>query len=602
MIEDLLPYYEKQLQEFGQQSRVFAEKYPKIAQRLSLNQEQIDDPHIERLIQSFSLIAARMDKKLADSYDMFTKSLFEIMFPQYLRHFPSCSIVSFEDKNKIKQLTEASEIPAKTLLKSRSLNGIQCEFITSTQVDLLPVQLNTIQFSTNPGQHRTAEHNATLTLGFELFNQPHIWLKEKKLPIYLDTISNFALHVLDGIFRTGTHFSLKIDHKIISIQNPFEVMGFSESESLLPVDQYTHHAYRLLMEYFCFPEKFNYINMNLDFLKNLPLGKSSFQIQIHLNLNLNDEAIVHSYSDLSTENFKLFTTPIVNLFEKKAEPQKINHKKLEYPLVTDVHHPECYKLYSVLNMTMIREKTNKNEVALPVLPFFALSHYADDGNQFFYTLNQKQSYGKKIENTYSIISKQLNPDEVRSDFMSATLLCSNGDLPHEVLVASNNIFNLNDTAIVRRAFALKRPSKTHHFQQTKQEQWRVISHLSLNMLAIMGDNATNQIKELLQLYNLPKTQDNFLLIDSIKSTEFKTTSRMMGENPFPIFVRGIKACITVDASVFRGHSLYIFSQLLSETFNLKVQMNSFVEVVVIDQNSSQELYQCIQSAGGKNLL
>ena len=68
MIEDLLPYYEKQLQEFSQQSREFATKYPKIAQRLSLNQEHIDDPHIERLIQAFSLISARIDKKLNESY------------------------------------------------------------------------------------------------------------------------------------------------------------------------------------------------------------------------------------------------------------------------------------------------------------------------------------------------------------------------------------------------------------------------------------------------------------------------------------------------------------------------------------------------------
>mgnify|MGYP006360662093 CR=1 FL=1 len=113
MIEELLPYYEKQLQEFGQQSREFSQKYPKIAQRLSLNQEQIDDPHIERLIQAFSLIAARVDKKLADSYDIFTRALFEVMFPQYLRHFPSCTVVSFEDVNKIKQLTEAHIIPKK---------------------------------------------------------------------------------------------------------------------------------------------------------------------------------------------------------------------------------------------------------------------------------------------------------------------------------------------------------------------------------------------------------------------------------------------------------------------------------------------------------
>ncbi len=137
MIEELLPFYEKQLQEFGQQSREFAQKYPKIAQRLSLNQEQIDDPHIERLIQAFSLIAARIDKKLTDSYDVFTRSLFEVMFPQYLRHFPACSVVSFEDINKIKQLTEPHLVPHHTVLKSRSFKGVQCEFNTTQDVKLL---------------------------------------------------------------------------------------------------------------------------------------------------------------------------------------------------------------------------------------------------------------------------------------------------------------------------------------------------------------------------------------------------------------------------------------------------------------------------------
>ena len=144
MIEELLPYYEKQLQEFGQQSREFAQKYPKIAQRLSLNQEQIDDPHIERLIQAFSLVAARIDKKLADSYEVFTRSLFEVMFPQYIKPFPACSVVSFEDIKKVKQLNEAHEIPQSTTLKSRSFKGVACQrshcsFWSAVGFSLLPL-------------------------------------------------------------------------------------------------------------------------------------------------------------------------------------------------------------------------------------------------------------------------------------------------------------------------------------------------------------------------------------------------------------------------------------------------------------------------------
>lgn len=602
MIEELLPYYEKQLQEFGQQSRLFADKYPKIAQRLSLNQEQIDDPHIERLIQAFSLIAARIDKKLADSYDIFTRSLFEVMFPQYLRHFPACSVVSFEDINKQKQLTEAHVIAKGTSLKSRSFKGVQCEFTTSAEVRLLPIQLESLSFQTNPSAHIHLNQNATLNLKFDLLNPAKNWLKLEKLPIYLDAISNFPLQVLDHIFHKDTSFSLRINQKVISIKNPFEVMGFDENESILPIDQHTHHAYRLLIEYFCFPEKFSYLNLNLDVLKHLKSEQQSFEIQIHLKLNLNDQAIIRNYSELNVANFKLFTSPVVNLFEKQAEPQKINHKNLEYPLITDAHHPEFYQVYSIVEMNLIREKSNQDQVIYPILPFFAMSHYHGDDVQFFYALNPTILQNQFVETGYSIISKDLEPQSIKSDFVSCKLLCSNRDLPHEALGQSNNVLNLNDSTIARRALVLKRPTEPFQFEKNKNEQWRIISHLSLNTLALMKGDAVSHIKELLELYNLPKSKENHLIIDAIKTIEFEITHKLVEAKPFPMFVRGVKVLIDIDAQVFRGHSLYIFSQLVSHIFNLKVQMNSFVDVFVRDHNTKQELYQCAQNVGGKKLL
>jgi type VI secretion system protein ImpG len=602
VIEELLPYYEKQLQEFGQQSRAFADKYPKIAQRLSLNQEQIDDPHIERLIQAFSLIAARIDKKLADSYDIFTRSLFEVMFPQYLRHFPACSVVSFEDLNKQKQLTDVHVIPKGTTLKSRSFKGVQCEFNTSAEVKLLPIQLESLSFQTNPSAHIHLNQNATLNLKFELLNPAKNWLKNEKLPIYLDAISNFPLQVLDHIFHKETSFSLRINHKVVAIKNPFEVMGFDENESLLPVDQHTHHAYRLLIEYFCFPEKFSYLNLNLDFLKLLKEDNLSFEVQIHLKLNLNDQAIIRNYSELNVANFKLFTSPVVNLFEKQAEPQKINHKNLEYPLMTDAHHPEFYQVYSIVEMNLIREKSNQDQVVYPILPFFAMSHYHGDDIQFFYALNPTVLQNQYVETGYSIISKQLEPHSIKSDFVSCKLLCSNRELPHEALGQSNNVLNLNDSTVARRALVLKRPTAPFQFEKNKNEQWRIISHLSLNTLALMKGDAVSHIKELLELYNLPKSKENHLIIDAIKKIEFEITNKLVEAKPFPMFVRGVKVLMDVDVQVFRGHSLYIFSELISHIFNLKVQMNSFVDVFVRDLNTKQELYQCVQNVGGKKLL
>lgn len=602
MIEELLPYYEKQLQEFGQQSREFAQKYPKIARRLSLNQEQIDDPHIERLIQAFSLVAARIDKKLADSYDVFTRSLFEVMFPQYLKPFPACSVVSFEDISKIKQLTDAHEIPKSTALKSRSFKGVQCEFTTTIPVRLLPISLNNINFKTNPSAHMHLNQNATLSFSFEIFNQSTKQLIHEKLPIYLDAISNFPLQVLDNVFTKSTGFSLKMGNDFIEITNPFEVVGFDETESLLPVDQHTHHAYRLLMEYFCFPEKFNYLNLDLNFLKHLPAEQNEFEVLIHLKLNLNDQACIRNYAELNVANFKLFSAPVVNLFNKQAEPQKINHKQLEYSLVTDAHHREFYQVYSILEMNMIREKSNQDQVTFPVFPFFAMSHYHQDEVQFFYSVNPTQLKNKSPETGYSIISKHLSPQSTKSDFISTKLLCCNRDLPHEALSQANNVLTLNDSNLARRALVLKRPSKPYYFEQNKKEQWRIISHLSLNTLSLMKDDAVSHIKELLELYNLSQLKENHLIIDSIKKINFSLTQKLVEAKPFPLFVRGIKVNLTIDAQVFRGHSLYIFTQLLSHVFNLKVQMNSYVDVIVSDSNSQQELYQCVQNVGGKKLL
>jgi type VI secretion system protein ImpG len=104
------------------------------------------------------------------------------------------------------------------------------------------------------------------------------------------------------------------------------------------------------------------------------------------------------------------------------------------------------------------------------------------------------------------------------------------------------------------------------------------------------------------LYNLPKLKENHLIIDSIKNIDFSLTQKLIQTKPFPLFVRGVKVNLAIDSQVFRGHSLYVFSQLLSHVFNLKVQMNSYVDIIVSDANTQQELYQCVQNVGGKMLL
>lgn len=231
-----------------------------------------------------------------------------------------------------------------------------------------------------------------------------------------------------------------------------------------------------------------------------------------------------------------------------------------------------------------------------------MSHYHDHQVKFFYALHQQKLTKHHVETRFSIVSKQLEPYNTTSDFVSTQLLCSNRDLPYEVLGQTHTSLNLNDSNLARRAVVLKRPTLPYQFEQHKNEQWRIISHLSLNTLALMKGESLSHLKELLALYNLPRSKENHLLIDAIKQLNFSLTHKLVEAKPFPMFVRGVKAEISIDTSVFRGHSVYIFSQLVSHILNLKVQMNSFVDVVIRDSVRQQELYQCVQNVGGKTLL
>lgn len=97
-MDQLLPYYERELGFLRRYSREFSERYPKIAGRLLIGGEVCEDPHIERMIESFALLNSRIAKRLDDDYPEFTEALFEVLYPHYLRPFPSCSIARMEKR------------------------------------------------------------------------------------------------------------------------------------------------------------------------------------------------------------------------------------------------------------------------------------------------------------------------------------------------------------------------------------------------------------------------------------------------------------------------------------------------------------------------
>ena len=80
-MEDLLPYFERELVYLRRLGREFYERYPGVGGGLQLSDDTCPDPHVEQLIQSVALLSARVAKRLDDSYPEFTEGLLEAMLP-----------------------------------------------------------------------------------------------------------------------------------------------------------------------------------------------------------------------------------------------------------------------------------------------------------------------------------------------------------------------------------------------------------------------------------------------------------------------------------------------------------------------------------------
>ena len=123
MPDELLPYYERELAFLRQSGAEFATKYPKIASRILLEAGKREDPHVERLLQAFALLAARVHHKIDDEFPELTDALLGILYPHYLAPIPSMSIVQFVLDPEQGKLTSGHLIPRHTMLYSQPVGG-----------------------------------------------------------------------------------------------------------------------------------------------------------------------------------------------------------------------------------------------------------------------------------------------------------------------------------------------------------------------------------------------------------------------------------------------------------------------------------------------
>jgi type VI secretion system protein ImpG len=614
-LEQLLPYYERELGFLRRYSREFSERYPKIAGRLLIGGEVCEDPHIERMIQAFALLNSRIAKRLDDDYPQFTEALFEVLYPHYLRPFPSCSIVRMDYASHAAQLTAVAEIPRGTRLTTRKVRGAECTFRTAYPVTVAPIALAGAVFSPiidapdavrlPPGVTSAISITLNATAAQVGLGQ----LKLDKLRVFIDGEPSFCAALRDALFmRTlAAYVEEGGSGRWIQLGSvPLAPGGFDDEDALIDFSARSHTAYRLLTEFFCFPEKFNFVDIDLAALAALvPAGTRELTLHLALAGMRTDSDTARMLGSLSTNNLLLGCTPVVNLFTKRGEPIRLTHTKASYPVLADARRAFAYEVYAIDSVKLVRQ-TPQGESVTEFRPFYSLRHgQTPEKNGHYWVMRRDEALADKspgYETAISIVDIDFDPAAIETDTLSLELTCTNRDLPAALTYGQRggDLFMEGGARVSAISF-LRKPTVSHHFGRGAGAHWRLISHLSLNHLSLT-DGGVEAFREMLAMYDLPRSPASQRQIGGIAGVSHKPANAWLPGNPFACLVRGMEVRLTVDEEAFVGSGIHAFAHVIERFLGLYVHANSFTQLVIVSSKTGEELFKCSPRSGDLSLL
>lgn len=611
-MEELLPYYERELAYLRRYSRDFAERYPKIAGRLAMSADGCDDPHVERMVESFAFLTARISKKLDDDYPELTEALLEVMYPHYLRPFPSCSIAQFDPRGAAAQLSAPVTVPRGTMLATRPVNRVECRFRTAYDVTFAPVRI------VEAAYHRTVTAPAAtqlpkgatgvldITLEFQGERGGFETLALDALRVYLDGEPSFVAALGDALSMHAAAGYIEgprpgVWQRLAAV--PLREVGFAADEALIDTPSRSHPAYRLLTEHFAFPEKFNFVDIDLAALRRvLGAAGATRRLQLHLVMTeiRGDSHTARLLEGLQPGHLRLHCTPVVNLFAQKADPIRVEHTASAYPVVADGRRAHGYDVYSIDRVHLVRETASGNEV-IEFRPFYSLHHGEEPGRAARFWLARRDEMVARrspgYETEMSIVDLDFDPAQPQTDTLSIDLTCTNRDLPASLSFGHvDGDLTMEGTSIARHISFLRKPTPSLRLPGGRAAQWRLISLLALNHLSLVQD-CLPALKEMLRLHDLSRSGITARQIDGIVGLDCQPTTQWLAGKPFATFVRGLRVRLTLDEDAFVGTGLHRFIRVMDHFFGLYVHLNSFVQLVAVSRRSGKELIQCNPRSG-----
>jgi type VI secretion system protein ImpG len=607
MRDELLEYYENELTFLRQMGKEFAEKHPKIASRLQLDVNRCDDPHVERLLEGCALLAARVHLKIDDEFPQITEGLLNILFPHFLRPIPSMTIVQFRLDPEQGKLTTGLRIPRDSYLYSRPVDGAPCKFRTCYDVTLWPVEVSDARWVTpdklNP-PFRASEAVAALRVELRclsdvVFNK----LQMPSLRFYLNGEGDVVSTLYELLCNNCRQIVVRDPDKPKApahLLDPksLRAMGFSPAESMLPYPRRSFDSYRLLQEYFAFPEKYFFFELNgLEPSLNALSGGRAEIIFLFSAFEA-EQRQQRLAVGVTAKAFRLGCSPIVNLFPQSAEPIMLTHRRSEYPVVPDARRRMATEVFSVDEVASADTVTHELSY---YEPFYSYRHHTtrQQDQTFWYSMRRPSSRkGDEGSDVYlSLVDLSLHTCLPDAQAITVRCTCTNRDVVSRLPFGNaGGDFEVEGVGSIKGAVALRKPTSTLRPPMGRSTLWRLISHLALNYLSIV-EEGKEAFQELLRLYNFADSADLEKQIAGIVGVGSQRHFARIRSDTGVAFARGTRIQLEFDEENFVGGGVFVFAAVIERFLALHASLNSFTQLVVKTRQRREVLKEWAPRAG-----
>jgi type VI secretion system protein ImpG len=605
--ERLLAYYNSELRHVREMAGEFAREFPKIAGRLALDRDAKEicpDPYVERLLEGFAFLAARVHLKLDAEFPRFTQTLLETVYPHYLGPVPAMGVARFEPDPGEPGPEDGFLIERGTALRSKG-DETPCQFRTAHEMRVWPLHITNSRYYTRdvvelelPG---SLDAKAALSISLQTSAGRKInELKLDRLPIFIRGGDQIPISIYEQIFARGTHVILQPPkghgrfREILPV-TMVQRVGFREEEALLPKGPRSFEGYRLLKEYFACPQRFLFFE--LSGLASAVQQCDADRMDIVIALRTAEPKLDNR---IDANTFALFCTPVINLFPKRLDPILISDRFSEFHIVPERTRPIDFEVYQIDEVVGVTAKANEEQ---RFEPFYRAR---GDGSHSgaYYTVHRAPRVLTAKEKKFgaissyagsevfiSLVDAKAAPYPRQLSQLNVTALCTNRHLPIQTPIS------VGGTDLTTELYSplgsirwVAGPTVPIASTAEGDPAWRIISHLSLNYLSLLdskdGQGAT-ALRELLKLYVSPNDTFTLRQVDGIRSAVSNPVVRRIA-TPGPLtFARGLEIRVTMDEEAFEGSGIFVLGAVLAQFFARYVSINSFTETIIVSQRRGE---------------